>query len=142
MSNCEKIEIMQTYLHTKNKDEEDRIRQRGKNGHYIYTRTMKKKLSDTKRIEIETRLTQEEYLKLLMDADPELRQIRKTRFCMVYDNQYFEIDIFPFWDTQAIVEIELKNEDDPIRFPPDLHVVREVTMDERFFNRSLAKLNN
>ena len=139
LSNCEKIEIMQTYLHNRNSEEEDRIRQRGKNGHYIYTRTIKKKLSDTKRIEIETRLTQAEYLKLLMDADPDLRQIRKTRYCMVYDNQYFEIDIFPFWETQAIVEIELKNEDDPIRFPPDLHVIREVTMDEKFFNRALAE---
>lgn len=140
MSNCEKIEIMQTYLCASKTDEEDRIRQRGKDGHYLYTRTTKRRLSGTKRVEIERRLTQEEYLALLMEADPAYHQIRKTRYCLVYDSQYFEIDVFPFWKDQAIAEIELKNEADPIRFPPNIHVLREVTGDEAFYNRALARI--
>ena len=28
----------------------------------------------------------------------------------MYENQYFEIDIYPFWDDKAIVEIELNDE--------------------------------
>ena len=64
MKNCEKIEIIQTYL-TSDNDDEVRIRQRGKEGSYIYYKTIKKKISDVKRLEIEKRLSKEEYLTLL-----------------------------------------------------------------------------
>ena len=33
------------------------------------------------------------------------KQIRKTRYCLTYESQYFEIDIYPFWNDKAIVEI-------------------------------------
>ena len=42
LSSCEKIEIIQTYLISKN-DDEIRIRQRGKEGNYIYYKTIKRK---------------------------------------------------------------------------------------------------
>ena len=74
-----------------------------------------------------------------MDADPDCKPIRKTRYCLTYDNQYFEIDVYPFWDHQAIVEIELNNEDAEIRFPAELKVIKEVTEDDSFKNAALAK---
>ena len=43
LSNCTKVEIIQTYL-TSNPAEEIRIRQRGLNGNYIYTKTYKKNI--------------------------------------------------------------------------------------------------
>lgn len=138
LPNCQRVEIIQTYL-TAPEGEESRVRQRGADGNYIYIQTTKKKVTDVKRVEVERRLTKDEYLRLLMDADPECRSIRKTRYCLTYDNQYFEIDIYPFWDHQAIVEIELNNEDDVIRFPAELKVIREVTEDEGFKNASLAR---
>ena len=61
--------------------------------------TTKKKVTDLKRIEIEKRLSKDEYLALLMDADTSRRQIRKTRYCLMYENQYFEIDVFPFFSS-------------------------------------------
>ena len=138
LPNCQRVEIIQTYL-TAPEGEETRVRQRGADGNYIYIQTTKKKVTDLKRIEVERRLTKDEYLRLLMDADPECRSIRKTRYCLTYDNQYFEIDVYPFWDHQAIVEIELNNEDEGIRFPAELKVIREVTEDESFKNASLAR---
>ena len=57
-----------------------RVRQRGENGNYVYFLTTKRKLCGIKRIEIEKRLTKEEYLALLMDADTSKKQIRKTRY--------------------------------------------------------------
>ena len=36
----------------------------------------------------------------------DIKQIRKTRYCLTYKNQYFEIDIYPFWNDKAILEIE------------------------------------
>lgn len=135
--NCKKTEIIQTYL--KSNDDEIRVRQRGINGNYIYTQTIKKNINNIKRIEIEKRLSKDEYLELLMDADTKKHQIRKTRYCLVYKNQYFEIDIYPFWNDKAIVEIELNNENQQIEFPSKLKIIKEVTNDKKYKNSELAK---
>lgn len=139
LPNCRKVDIIQTYL-LSNEGDELRVRQRGENGSYIYFKTLKRKISDTSRVEIEERLSQDEYLRLLMEADPTRRPIRKTRYCLTYENQYFEIDLYPFWADQAIVEIELKDENEAIRFPQELKVIREVTDDESYKNVNLARL--
>ncbi len=137
--NCKRIEIIQTYLQS-DSDEEVRVRQRGINGNYIYFKTVKKKVSDIKRIEIEKRLSQSEYLTLLMEADTTKRQIRKTRYCLTYNGQYFEIDVYPFWSDKAIAEIELSDENADILFPKQIKVIKEVTDDENYKNSSLAKI--
>ena len=137
--NCQRIEIIQTYLKS-GPDEEVRVRQRGMDGHYIYFQTTKRRISDVKRVEIERRLSEQEYLHLLMDADTNYRQIRKDRYCLTFDNQYFEIDIYPFWTDKAIVEIELNDENEEIRFPEQLKVIKEVTKDESYTNRALARI--
>lgn len=134
---CQRIEIIQTYLNSGNGDEV-RVRQRGADGHYIFFQTVKRRVSDLKRVEIERRLSQQEYLRLLMDADTTKRQIRKTRYCLTYENQYFEIDLYPFWNDKAIAEIELSDEHAPIVFPEQIRVIREVTDDDAYKNAALA----
>lgn len=137
--NCQRIEIIQTYLKS-DADEEVRVRQRGINGNYIYFKTIKKKVSDIKRVEVEKRLSQAEYLALLMEADTSKRQIRKTRYCLTYKGQYFEIDVYPFWNDKAIAEIELSDENAEIIFPKQIKIIKEVTEDEFYKNASLAKI--
>ena len=137
--NCKKIEIIQTYLKS-DESEEIRVRQRGMNGNYIYFKTIKRKVDDLKRIEIEKRLSKDEYLTLLMEADTEKRQIRKNRYCLMSGNQYFEIDVYPFWDDKAILEIELSDENTEIVFPEEIKIIKEVTDDENYKNASLAKI--
>lgn len=136
---CQRVEIIQTYLKSSSGDE-IRVRQRGVDGNYIYFQTIKRKVSDLKRVEIERRLSQAEYLKLLMEADTTKRQIRKTRYCLMHENQYFEIDVYPFWDDKAIVEIELSDENTDIVFPKEIKVIKEVTDDDTYKNASLAKI--
>lgn len=136
---CQRIEIIQTYLNSA-AGEEVRVRQRGIGGNYIYFQTIKRKVSDVKRVEIERRLSQAEYLKLLMEADTTRRQIRKTRYCLTYENQYFEIDLYPFWNDKAIAEIELSDENTSIVFPEQIKVIKEVTDDDEYKNASLAKI--
>ena len=136
--NCKKLEIIQTYL-ISNDNEEIRVRQRGDNGNYIYSKTIKKSINNVKRIEFEKRLSKEEYLTLLMDSDTLKHPIRKTRYCLVYKNQYFEIDLYPFWDDKAIVEIELNDENQEIEFPKQLKIIEEVTNDKKYKNSELAK---
>lgn len=139
LPNCQKVDIIQTYLNS-GPDEEIRVRQRGLKGNYIYTKTIKRKISDLKRLEIEKRLTKDEYLNLLMDADTSKHQIRKTRYCLTYKNSYLEIDIYPFWNNKAILEIELSSEDAEISIPEEIKVIKEVTDDESYKNVNLAKL--
>ena len=136
---CQRIEIIQTYLNSA-AGEEVRVRQRGIDGNYISYQTIQKKVSDLKRVEVERRLSQEEYLKLLMLADTTKRQIRKTRYCLTYENQYFEIDVYPFWSDKAIAEIELSDENTEIVFPKQIKVIKEVTDDDSFKNASLAQI--
>ena len=138
LPNCQKVDIVQTYLKV-NANEERRVRQRGYGGNYIYYETIKRKVTDYKRIEIERRISKDEYLALLMDADTTLGRIRKDRYCLTYHNQYFKIDVYPFWNNKAIAEIELRNENDLVDFPGEIKVIREVTNDLKYKNSSLAR---
>jgi len=136
---AERIDIIQTYLKTDKENEEVRIRQRGKDGKYVYFMTTKKDVSRLTRIETEKRISYKEYLNLLMSADPELRPIRKQRYCFVYDNLYFELDIYPFWVNKAILEVELTDENQKFELPEFIKVIKDVTEDSAYRNKSLAK---
>jgi CYTH domain-containing protein len=139
LPNCQRLEISQTYL-VAPEGEENRVRQRGIDGNYIYFQTKKRNVAENQRIRLERRLSKDEYIRLLMDADPSCRPIRKTRYCLTYMNQYFEIDVYPFWNDKAIIEIEQGEEDTNIIFPDFVNVVREVTDDEAYKNLTLAKI--
>ncbi len=138
LPNCTKVDITQTYLKS-NSDVERRIRARGIDGDYLYYLTEKKPITGIKRVETERRLTQDDYLKLLMEADNKLRTIHKTRYCLTENNQYFEIDTYPEWDDQAIMEIELSSEDEEIKTPDSIRIIKEVTDDESYKNYRMAK---
>lgn len=139
LPHCRRVEIIQTYLKS-GKGEETRVRQRGADGHYVYYRTTKRAISGLKRVETESRLSEKEYLRLLMDADPTKRPIRKDRYCLMHEGQYFEIDVYPFWTDKAILEIELSGEEQEIHIPKEIRVIREVTEDENYKNASLASI--
>ncbi len=140
MPNCEKVDIVQTYLKSEDPSEERRIRQRGSNGSYMYFMTRKRKASGIKRVEIEERLSQQEYISLLVKADPACRPIHKERFCLSENGLYYEIDIYPEWKDKAIMEIELHSEDQEIVFPEGIDIIREVTGDPAYSNHELARI--
>jgi CYTH domain-containing protein len=137
LPNCERVEIVQTYLRSE-PNEEIRIRQRGTGENSIYYLTEKLIDNNHKQIRLQRRLTAGEYIMLKMQADPHSREISKTRYCLTYEGQYFEIDIFPCWNDQAIAEIELSSEDMPVVFPDQLRVIREVTDDPTYRNAIIA----
>lgn len=136
---CHKSEIVQTYLES-DPDEEIRVRRREACGNTVFYKTVKRRVTDIRRIEIEDEISKEEYYKLLANADGTKRPIKKTRYCLAFFNQLFEIDVYPFWSDKAIVEIELRSEDVPIVFPEKIKVIKEVTGEEEYKNSSLAKI--
>ncbi len=138
---CKKVEIIQTYLKSSN-GHEIRVRQRGEKGSYIYYITEKVPVTNMKRIEKERLITEKEYLELLMRADTHSHQIRKNRYFLMQDGICYEIDIYPFWKDRAIMEVELTNEKDEIKMPSFIKLIREVTDEDEYKNRNLAKMEN
>ena len=134
-----KTNIIQTYLKKSKDVTERRIRQRGnKQSGFSFYYTEKTDLEKGIRIENERKISADEYLQLLTEADTSLHQISKTRYCFVYRNQYFELDIYPFDKRYAILEIELNDLNETISYPP-LNFIKEVTNDIAFRNVSLAQ---
>ena len=73
------------------------------------------------------------------------------RSYFVHQNQYFERDVFDghhkgldvfkdHYEDRALLEIELMEEDDEVIIPPFVQVIKEVTDDPAFSNRSLASV--
>lgn len=134
-----KVEIMQTYLISEN-GVERRVRQRGtKEEGYSYFYTEKREVEQGVREEKEKHINLTEYANYLAEADSSLHIVKKTRYCFLYNKRYFELDIYPFSDDYAILEIELDNKDINIEMPEYLEVVKEVTDDRRYKNRVLAE---
>ena len=91
-----------------------------------------------KRIEIEDEISREEYEELLKRADPKCRTIEKVRYCVEYGEFEFEIDVFPFWQDKAFMEVEMPSEDTNVPLPDFVKIIREVTDDNRYTNHALA----
>lgn len=136
---CTTVDIIQTYLVKKEDGVERRIRQRGVNGSYTFYYTEKQKIDSISRTEVERKISEKEYLRLMTEADTTLHQIRKNRTCFVCNGTYFELDVYPFWSDRAILEVELTEESKTVKLPEEIKLIKEVTEDDRYKNSSLAK---
>ena len=56
-----------------------------------------------------------------------------------YDDEYFELDVYPFWNDKATLEIELLSEDQPFKLPPFIKLIREVSHEPEYRNIALAQ---
>ncbi len=134
---CKIKEISQTYLTAT--EGSARVRRTQDGDRVTYTETVKRSLSPMRRMEIERVITESEYNRRLAARDPRRQTIRKTRYYLPYNGHTFEIDIYPFWNKQAVMEVELKSETEAFDLPPMIKVLREVTEDNRYSNHSLAR---
>ena len=138
-ANCQGTDIIQTYLKAEAPGYNERVRRReGKNG-VVYTHTVKRRISDLRREEQEREISEGEYRALLQRADPERRSIEKRRYVLAYEGKEFEIDVYPFWQDRAVMEIELADEAETVKLPPEIEIIKEVTRDRRYTNAALAK---
>ena len=134
---CERSEITQTYL-LGEENTTERVRKRVYRDKCEYTHTIKRKLNDMRRIEDEREIDEAAYSALLERADPARRPIEKTRCCFTHDGRLWELDVFPFWENQAFLEIELTSEEEDFSLPPGIRLIREVTDDPRYTNAALS----
>ncbi len=130
--------IVQTYLLSSLRVSR-RVRARTADGTTVYTCTTKRRIDRMTAEEDEQIIFQEDYEALLKEADPNCRPIEKTRWCIPFDGRTLEIDLYPFWPDQAVLEIELPSPDAPFSLPSALTVLAEVTGNRAYSNHSLAR---
>ncbi|MBR5783288.1 MAG: hypothetical protein IKY33_03595 [Clostridia bacterium] len=130
-------QMVQTYLVST--DGTRRIRQVICDGEKEYYFTHKIRRSDLSCWEDERRIDENEYKTLLLEADPRLQPVKKTRYYYPYEGLTFEIDVYPFWQRQCVMEVELESEAQTVKLPYNIDIVAEVTGDIRYKNVSLAR---
>ena len=130
-------EIEQTYLRAP-RGETRRVRRVVCGGETKYIYTEKRRVTAVTRIENEREIGRAEYDALLAERDEDLRTIEKTRVRVPDGSHVWEVDLFPFWNDRAILEIELSREDENFTIPTAFEVIREVTEDRRYTNRAIA----
>lgn len=133
-----KIEMEQAYLKNQGETAGMRIRKSTIDGKTSYKKTYKRNITNVTRIEIEDDISEQTWIELLKEVDPESTPIKKFRHCFMYKSQLFELDIYPFWNDRATLELEISSEDQEIILPPFIEIIKEVTEDKRYTNRSLS----
>ena len=137
LDGCVVTLIRQTYLFNDNGSE--RVRARMYGSKTVYTHTTKQRITFLSAYEDEQVIDQSGYLSLLKRRDPERNDIYKTRLAVPFDGHVFEVDIYPFWRRQAVMEVELSGEGESVVFPPFIEIIREVSDDRSYSNKSLSK---
>ncbi|MGN1048246.1 MAG: hypothetical protein ACI4QZ_06525 [Eubacteriales bacterium] len=131
-------EITQTYLISEEK-KTARVRKRVYSDRVCYTKTEKVRINDLSALETESSLTEAEYESELEHADTQRHPIIKTRILLRNHGHVFEIDLYPFWKKQAVMEVELGAEDESFEIPEGIEILREVTSDKKYKNAALAR---
>lgn len=131
-------EITQTYLTNGPEGENRRVRRSEQGGEVTYTYTQKKRITDLTCIEEEREIDESEYQGLLSDARKGSATLTKTRWKIPFDGHIVEVDIYPFWEEYAVLEVELKSEEETFSIPEELTIFREVTGERLYKNTALA----
>lgn len=141
LESCDGVRIKkieQTYL-CREDGKNARVRRIDEDGKVSFVKTVKQRISTLSSFEDEHEIDENTYANELLHADKTKLTVRKTRYCIPFDNHVIEIDVYPFWSDRAILEVELKSEDESFSLPDFIRVIKEVTEDGRYKNTNLAK---
>ncbi|KAK7580122.1 hypothetical protein V9T40_000751 [Parthenolecanium corni] len=142
------FEVVHHYLQIHSKEFQTRVRKRGQKGQYSYTHAIRKPKMHGQVIEVKTQLTQRDYLNMVTQRDEAHFPIFKKRRCFIYENQYFQLDIYrepchPRCKGLILLETYTALTDENIsgKLPPFLNIDCEVTgnPDYSMFNLSLVE---
>ena len=133
------VRIEQAYLRAED-DWVRRVRRTDHGGTVRHVFTRKRDVAGIVREELETDLTADDYGRLMADADPARRVIRKTRHVFTSGRWTFELDVFSEPPGLVLLEVELEDAADVPELPPGIAalVVREVSTEAAYLNHSLA----
>jgi CYTH domain-containing protein len=117
-----------------------RVRRVEAAGRIRYVLTRKRDVEGIVREEVESDLSVEEYGRLVAEADPLRRVIRKVRHVISHGRWTLEIDVFSEPPGLVLLEVELDHPDDVPELPASIAalVVREVSRDPAYANHRIA----
>ncbi|MBQ4392904.1 MAG: AAA family ATPase [Prevotella sp.] len=119
---------------------EERLRRRSWGKKTVYVHTTKKQTAENEELVIERQLNQNLYEMMLPLADPEREAIHKVRHSFIWKGQYFEIDNYQgALEGLTILETKGIAEDEPVKFPPFVKVLQDVTGNKDYYNYNLAR---
>lgn len=109
-------------------------------GRVRYVLTRKRDVEGIVREEIESDLSVEEYGRLVAEADPARRVIRKVRHVISHGRWTLELDVFSEPPGLVLLEVELDHPADVPELPASIAalVVREVSLDPAYTNHRIA----
>ncbi len=137
INTCRKVPITQAYIETP-EDGKFRIRKRGEGRDAVYIKTVKQKINELTRIEMEDYISEEEYYDYLNKNEFVQGVISKDRYCIALNSTYYELDVYPFFNDRATFEIELLDENQPYELPDFVKLIREVTFEKQYKNKYLS----
>ncbi len=139
LKTCRRVPITQAYLNTPDEGR-FRIRKRGEGKDAVFIKTVKNKINELTRVEVESYISEKEYLSYLGNKRYVDGVISKDRYCIAQNSTYYELDVYPFFNDRATLEIELLSEEQPYVLPDFVKVIREVTFEQEYKNKYLAVL--
>ena len=136
---CIESHITQIYLKGY-PDCEERLRKRCWGRKEVFVHTTKKQTAEHEELVTERQINQNLYEIMLPLADPDRHTINKTRESFIWQGQYFEIDTYAD-NLEGLVILETKGivENEPVKFPPFIKVVKEITGNKDYYNYNLAR---
>lgn len=131
----EDFDVIHDYLSSSDPKSQARLRKRGQNGHYTYMHTSRKETKiNGQVVEVRTNLSSKDYERLYTQLDHSRQSVYKTRRCFLWNNQYFQLDIYsepchPRCKGLLILETYTTERGDGLKRPDFLDIVKEVTGD-------------
>ncbi|XP_047988180.1 TRPL translocation defect protein 14 isoform X2 [Leguminivora glycinivorella] len=144
------FDVVHNYLQSDVRKAQVRLRKRGQKGHWSYIHTLRKfHPSNGQSVEVRTQLTHRDYLNMLPQRDDAHFTIFKKRRCFIFNNQYYQLDIYrqpTHPRCRGLVLLETYSaayDQDSLlaTLPKFLSIEREVTGDPAFsmYNLSLKE---
>jgi len=142
----EDFEVEHLYLQSK-KNTQVRLRKRGQKGCFSYIHTVRRQRQPNEQIvEVKTIINQRDYQNFYTtQMDDKHSIIYKKRRCFIYNNQYFQLDIYTkknlqklqglmFLETYTVDESTIRG-----KLPSFLNIVEEVTGNPKYSMYNLSK---
>ena len=130
--------IQQIYLPSA-EGETRRVRRRAYPDRTVYIETRKIRVDAMSSTEIEREISEGEFDALAQTILQGTRPVGKTRHSFTYLGQLFEIDIYPQWQSTAIMETELSSREAEVKMPPFVNIIKEVTGNKAYSNASMSR---
>ena len=119
-----------------------RIRRVEEAGKVTFYKTFKKDVTGITRIEVEEEISETEFNTLSAYLQKGTAPVEKTRYTFSYEGFTCEVDVFPFWDTQAFLGIEVESESILPPAVPFIKVIKDVSTDKMYRNSVIARIIN